>query len=214
MNKGAELGRGSFGIVRTEWDSRRREDCAIKDIHLPDERAVQELRNEIYYLTSLQHESICALYNYSGVLAAGNTVRIVTELCVEGDLNVFLRNRKALGGVSLDEARVLMRQLLTAVSHIHSHDVVHRDIKPGNIFLQSAQTSHSLIVKLGDFGLATHCPNGASVDCAGTVPYMAPEQLQHACVKHQMCGFAVACSSIAFVHDLWCRITYSARQTA
>lgn len=58
------------------------------------------------------------------------------------------------GKVTEPEARYYMKQMVTGVAYIHSQKVVHRDLKPGNMFL-----SERMIVKIGDFGLATR-PDG------------------------------------------------------
>lgn len=58
------------------------------------------------------------------------------------------------GKVTEPEARYYMKQMVTGVAYIHSQKVVHRDLKPGNMFL-----SEKMIVKIGDFGLATR-PDG------------------------------------------------------
>lgn len=57
---------------------------------------------------------------------------------------------KYRGKVTEPEARYYMKQMVTGVAYIHSQKVVHRDLKPGNMFL-----SDRMIVKIGDFGLAT-----------------------------------------------------------
>lgn len=61
---------------------------------------------------------------------------------------------KYRGKVTEPEARYYMKQMVTGVAYIHSQKVVHRDLKPGNMFL-----SDRMIVKIGDFGLATR-PDG------------------------------------------------------
>lgn len=61
---------------------------------------------------------------------------------------------KSRGKVTEPEARYYMKQMVTGVAYIHSQKVVHRDLKPGNMLL-----SDRMIVKIGDFGLATR-PDG------------------------------------------------------
>ena len=69
------------------------------------------------------------------------------ELANGGDLKEFIKNRK---GNLIEEATIrrIFKQLLSAVDLIHSKGIIHRDIKPHNIFFNGFD------VKLGDFGIA------------------------------------------------------------
>lgn len=73
------------------------------------------------------------------------------------------------------EARYYIKQLINALQHLHSHLIIHRDLKLGNIFL-----SHDMKLKVGDFGLAAKLasPNEKRMTVCGTPNYIAPEQLE------------------------------------
>lgn len=95
------------------------------------------------------------------------------ELCAEGTLESLV---EMSGGLYEGLNRRYTAQLLSAVSELHRHGVVHRDIKTANIFL----TNGGNCLKLGDFGSAvkiqahTTLP-GELVGYVGTQAYMAPE---------------------------------------
>ena len=74
----------------------------------------------------------------------------------------------------LDDALRIADQICQALEHAHSRGVVHRDLKPGNVWLAADGTA-----KLGDFGLALDVTNPAYAQhgtMVGTAAYMAPEQ--------------------------------------
>ena len=87
------------------------------------------------------------------------TLYIQMQLC-EGNLHDWLaeRNRKRDVSVDIDAVHSIFLQLLRGVAYVHSRGLIHRDIKPQNIFLrphEDEDSLHTLQVKLGDFGLAT-----------------------------------------------------------
>jgi serine/threonine protein kinase len=103
---------------------------------------------------------------------------LVMELLDGTNLDVHLRER---GVLPLEEALKLIFPTAAALSHAHGHGVIHRDVKPGNIFL-ARDARGTLVPKLVDFGISKlmDAPEGAPLtttnDILGTVKYMAPEQ--------------------------------------
>ncbi|EFJ51338.1 hypothetical protein VOLCADRAFT_34315, partial [Volvox carteri f. nagariensis] len=95
---------------------------------------------------------------------------IVTEYCDAGDLYQLLRARKT----ALPEPQLLdlFAQVLLAIQHVHSKNILHRDLKTQNIFLTSGGS-----IRLGDFGISR--PLNGTMDLAstiiGTPYYMSPE---------------------------------------
>jgi len=91
------------------------------------------------------------------------------------------RKLKRLGTLSLAEVATIVRQSCKALAKAHERGIVHRDIKPGNVFLSS---DDDLFVKVVDFGVAKFSGQEAIEMTAqgnmiGTPAYMSPEQLFH-----------------------------------
>ena len=77
---------------------------------------------------------------------------ILLEFCSQGSLWDLLSAR---GRFSEPEVRMLMLQILDAVEYMHSKNIIHRDLKLGNIFVQEG-----LQLKIGDFGMAVQLADG------------------------------------------------------
>ena len=179
----AELGKGGMGVVYRAHDQRLRRDVALKVLSgaITDhgERRTRTLA-EARAASALNHPGITTVYE---VGEEGNHVFIVMEL-VTGST---LRREIAKGRM---DPKILVRlviQIAEALEAAHAHGVIHGDIKPENIILQSDGR-----VKLLDFGIARQTsaetaslfgvetvssmlPDSGLI---GTLAYMAPEQLR------------------------------------
>ena len=131
--------------------------------------------NEVKLLQSFNHPNII---KYTDSFIENNELVITLEFCDCGDLGGLVKDRLAAGAF-LAEGHVwsIFTQLCTAVSHMHAHRVMHRDIKPGNVFL-----SASGVVKLGDLGLSRYLSSqtAQAKSMVGTPYYMSPE-----CIRGQ-----------------------------
>lgn len=106
---------------------------------------------------------------------------VVLELCPNGSIQDMVRARK---GISLPEIRRFVVQLCGAIKYMHTRNVIHRDLKMGNLFLD-----HGLNIKIGDFGLAAILVSPGEYEgsytkalsrrttLCGTPNYIAPEIL-------------------------------------
>jgi serine/threonine protein kinase/tetratricopeptide (TPR) repeat protein len=181
----APLGEGGMGKVYKARDTRLDRLVAIKLLQadIADRPEVQErFEREARTVASLNHPHICTLYD---VGHHGNVDFLVMEY-LEGET---LAQRLESGPLSLEEVLRYATEIADALDKAHSKGVIHRDLKPGNIMLTSTGS------KLLDFGLAklrreaepfallfgvpaaaeTISTPGAVL---GTLPYMAPEQLE------------------------------------
>lgn len=170
------VGAGSAGAVYLARDTVAERDVALKLMHswLTDSREMRRrFQLEAATQASLKHPNIVR------VLDAGESQRrcyIVSDYAEYGSL----KDRFKLGSPQLSfwAALHLLLPVVEGVAHAHSHDVVHRDIKPGNILL--ARTPTGPRAQLTDFGVARLVPRASDTKTGvvvGTLRYIAPEQL-------------------------------------
>ncbi|MBX9585440.1 MAG: serine/threonine protein kinase, partial [Gemmataceae bacterium] len=162
----AELGRGGFGTVYRARDPVLHRDVAVKVARrLRDRARVDEMMREARRLAQLSHPGIVAVFD---VGEQDGAWYVVTDL-LEGH-SLAAPGRPRFGW---EEAARLGAAVADALAHAHARGMVHRDVKPGNIFL----TADGRPVLL-DFGLALGelDPAEAPGLIAGTPSYMAPEQ--------------------------------------
>jgi polo-like kinase 1 len=114
----------------------------------------------------MKHANIC---EYKHFFEDKTNCYILLELCHNQSMNEMIKRRKSL---TEEEARFFMLQIIDAVSYMHEGNVIHRDLKLGNLFL-----SKHLNIKVGDFGLATRLESSDEKrkTICGTPNYIAPE---------------------------------------
>lgn len=166
------IGHGGMGAVYRARDTRLDREVALKFLYprvTGDADAEERLVAEARAAAALQHPNICVVHEI-GETSEGHPF-IAMALC-EGDT---LRQRLATGPIEPDETAAIATQVARALSAAHSRRLIHRDVKPGNIILESGGT-----IKLLDFGLAksseVEAVKGGSTP--GTVAYMSPEQIR------------------------------------
>lgn len=141
----------------------------IAKASLTSEKTRLKLLAEIRIHRSLRHENIV---HYIDCFEDDVNVYILLEICSNSTLMELVRRRKRLLEV---EARYYLMQILGAVNHMHNKLVIHRDLKLGNIFIDS-----DMKVKIGDFGLAARLesPHQRRYTVCGTPNYISPEVLE------------------------------------
>ncbi len=172
-----EIGRGAAGVVYLARDTRLDRQVAIKSLPVGlvgNSAAPSRFSREARVLASLNHPNIAAIYE-EFVQAEG-----VGYLILEYVPGRTLAERIADGPLRLQEALTIALQIGEAVAAAHQRDVIHRDLKPGNIKITPEQK-----VKVLDFGLAKavgdQAPDQQSTATEpglviGTPAYMSPEQ--------------------------------------
>ena len=114
------------------------------------------------------------------------------EYCHCGSVGAYLRSGNRL---KEDELREVVSCCLLGLSYLHNRNVMHRDIKPDNLFI-----SESGVIKLGDFGLAVQLEHSCSVrsTTCGTAWYMAPEVYEEeACLKSDVWALGISIIEMA-----------------
>jgi serine/threonine protein kinase/Tol biopolymer transport system component len=189
------VGSGGMGEVYKARDTRLGRTVALKRLHShlaarPDGRA--RFEREARAISGLNHPHICTLYDV--VEQDASTSYLVMEL-VEGET---LAARMRRGALPIPEVLDHAAQIADALDATHRQGIVHHDLKPANVMLTKRG------VKLLDFGLAAlRNVSGAPEDSptlsapdkpiAGTLYYMAPEQLRGHAADARSDVFALGC---------------------
>ena len=170
--KGRLLGKGGFAKCYEFINQETEHSSAAKIIpkkSLVKSRAKQKLISEIKIHKSLHHPNIVAFEHY---FEDSENVYLLIEICLNQTLNELLKRRKKLTEL---EVQCYAVQIIKALKYLHSHRVIHRDLKLGNLFI-----SDKMEIKVGDFGLATKLEfdGERKRTVCGTPNYIAPEILE------------------------------------
>ena len=162
------IGSGSFAIVVLVQRISDEQLFACKVIsqqYLIEHKLVESFTREVDTFSQLDHPNIIKLVDF---LSDEKQVYMVMEYCSRGDLRGFLLEN---GHLSEPQAKIVFRELISAVSYLHSKDIAHRDLKLENILL-----NESMHVKLADFGFSRKVDKDElmSTKCGSPV-YTAPE---------------------------------------
>ncbi|CAH8549576.1 unnamed protein product [Heterobilharzia americana] len=162
------LAEGSFGVLYIALHAVTRQKVAIKIL---DKRKLGadafRVRCEIEALKQLNHKYIYKLYQ---VVETQTHFYLILEYLPGGELFDYILQKEHLSEV---EARVIFRQIVSAIGYIHSKGFAHRDLKPENILLDNDQN-----VRIIDFGLCAKGNNLSMLNTfCGSFAYVAPEVL-------------------------------------
>src|SRR3989449_999232 len=174
-----KIGGGGMGVVYRARDERLDRDVAIKVLPtgtLADDTARKRFRKGALALAKLSHPNIGVIYDF-------DTQEGVDFLVMEYIAGATLAERLTAGALPEKEVLAVGAQIVAALEEAHEHDVVHRDLKPGNILVTPKGQA-----KVLDFGLAKLLRPGSEISTtdnlsstaalAGTLPYMSPERLR------------------------------------
>uniref|UniRef100_A0AAV2LAJ4 non-specific serine/threonine protein kinase n=1 Tax=Knipowitschia caucasica TaxID=637954 RepID=A0AAV2LAJ4_KNICA len=160
-----EIGHGSFGAVYFAHDIRTNEVVAIKKMSYSGKQSNekwQDIIKEVKFLQKLRHPNTV---EYHGCYLKEHTAWLVMEYCLGSASDLLEVHKKPLQEV---EIAAIIHGALQGLVYLHSHTMIHRDVKAGNILLTEPGQ-----VKLGDFGSASIVAPANSF--VGTPYWMAPE---------------------------------------
>jgi hypothetical protein len=168
------IGRGGMGVVYRAYDLRLKRPVALKLVApslARDERFRERFARESELVMSLEHPNVVPIYDAGDV---DGHVYLAMRLVDGTDLGFLLRTDGAL-----EPARAIgiCTQIAAALDAAHRRGLVHRDVKPSNVLLDSSEH-----VYLADFGLTRRlddeAPELGADGVVGTPAYLAPEQLE------------------------------------
>ncbi|XP_070685214.1 rhodopsin kinase grk7-b [Pempheris klunzingeri] len=183
------LGRGGFGEVCAVQVKQTGQMYACKKL---DKRRLKKKGAERLALLEKQIlEKVNSLFIVNLVYAYHNKIHLclVMDLMNGGDLRFHIYD---LGerGIRMERVVHYMAQITTGILHLHSMDIVYRDMKPENVLLDATGQC-----RLSDLGLAVELPKGKMIcQKAGTPGYMAPEILRQECYSMSVDWWALGCS--------------------
>merc|ERR1719433_561561 len=165
----------------------------------------QKAEIEAEVLNSLRHPYIVRYWE--SYATPDDRLCIIMEHCEGGALNHYIRQQRQISEM-ISEAQVLrwFTEMCIAVQYMHSLNVMHRDLKTGNVFLTRREDIGRLCIKLADFGIAKVLPDQQSFakTLIGTPSYLSPEICRKqpysyasdiwalGCVLHELCALKAA----------------------
>lgn len=171
FKKGKFYGKGGFAKCYEIIDNSRGHSYAGKIVSkklVMKESQREKMTQEIKIHQSMKHPQIVGFHRF---FEDDKNIYIVLELCKKRSMMELHKRRKT---ITEPETRFYMKQLLSGVQYLHENNIIHRDLKLGNLFLND-----ELQVKIGDFGLAAKIEfvGERKKTLCGTPNYIAPEIL-------------------------------------
>ena len=168
-----ELGRGGMAVVYRARERALAREVAVKVVRPrfhADEEAVARLAREARTVAQLEHPNIVSLH---AIKRLHHGLALVMQIVPGRTLKALL----AGGSLSPERTEAVLRDIARALAYAHRCGVVHRDVKPENIFLDEV-TGRAL---LSDFGVARSVTENTELTATGTAigtpTYMSPEQI-------------------------------------
>ena len=166
------LGEGSYGKVFKAREISTGRVIAVKKMSIGNSQSkYNKIKKEIDLLKSLDHPNIVKYYDF---FQEEEYIYLMMEYLEGCTLKQYIKKNE---NISEDNARIIIKQLLTALSYLHyTCDICHRDVKPENIMFKEKNDINCL--KLLDFGLSLDSFESKNhLENCGTLVYMAPELL-------------------------------------
>jgi hypothetical protein len=183
------IGRGGMGVVYRAYDLRLKRPVAVKLIAPSlalDERFRERFERETELVMSLEHPNVVPIYDAGEV---DGRVYLAMRLVDGTDLGALLR---AEGALQPARAITICMQIASALDAAHARGLVHRDVKPSNVLLDSGEH-----VYLADFGLSRRLGDQVGESgqdrSLGTPAYVAPEQLEGLAIDGRADVYSLGC---------------------
>jgi serine/threonine protein kinase len=165
----SKIGTGGQGDVYRARDTQLGRDVALKLLRHSDADLLDRFAREGSFGASVEHPNICHIFD-AGTISG---IHFIAMALIDGQTIQQRLNED--GPFEPHDAAQLVRDIATALSHVHAAGIVHRDIKSGNIMID-----RSGVPILMDFGLARSASHSQGMtttdDFGGTLAFMSPEQ--------------------------------------
>ena len=186
-----------MGEVYEAEDLELQERVALKlikqEVLFKQSEALKWFKREIRFAKQVTHPNVCRIFDLfrhrnPGTASStdpGSTLLLVSMELLRGE--TLADRLKRTGKMSVDEATPIVQQMASALQAAHERQIIHRDFKPGNVFLVPSRESAGVRVVVTDFGLARGLSPDPSqptltpinIDTVlGTPAYMSPEQIK------------------------------------
>lgn len=177
------LGKGATGAVFQGVNKNNGEPVAVKTFNqLSQMRPLDVQMREFQVLKKVKHENIVKLLAIEEEQDGRGKV-IVMELCTGGSLFNILDDPENTYGLRESEFLLVLEHLTAGMKHLRDNNLVHRDLKPGNI-MKFVQEDGSTIYKLTDFGAARELHEDQQfVSLYGTEEYLHPDMYERAVLR-------------------------------
>jgi len=161
------IGAGTSGVVYRARHVGLGRVVALKQlarVERQGDQAFERFKREAQMMAAIRSNHVVTLYGFHAIDGRG----YLEMECLPGSLQTVLE----AGPLGTEQALDVIRQVLLGLKALHAQDIIHRDIKPGNV-LQDADGT----LKLGDFGLSIFEGSAAPTLHAATIRYVAPESV-------------------------------------
>ena len=185
------IGKGGMGCIYEAYHETLDRLVAIKLLSTHEvmtEDMLHMFREEARNASKCKHPNIITIYDFG---VHQNTPYMVMELLKGESLHELMKRQKSIKPIELLE---IIAPIANALHAFHTQGMIHRDIKPDNIFIEHVH--NTLQIKLLDFGLAFfHSQKSMASHVVGTPTYMAPEQIMRQPLTPRTDVFALAAVS-------------------
>ena len=204
-----ELGHGCFGFAYKVLNKENNQIYVMKKIPKQNRSDIIEgMKNEAKLLSKVNNEHIVKYYES---FYSRNSFNIVMEFCDGIDLEKYIdKHKREHTKIGKEEIYSFILDICEGLKEIHSKNIIHKDIKPDNLFL----TSNGKI-KIGDFGISRQLYNSRDFANTNNGPllYMAPEEIKQnnynikvdiwalGCVIHELCTLNICFKDYQSIMD-------------